>query len=302
MSPMSPVSPWTAHRRRAHALRVRHPFAGEVLGLYLALLDVWDDAWRAARDAPPVPGAVAGWAADRVLPRVVAATEAAGPEPLAKAGRDLLDAGRLDPDLPVRPLAGWLAGDGLAPVERYLARASLYPVLVALGADAGAACAGDPSGRDDRRDDRHCPRCGGPPQLSFRADAGDALVSGGRRLACARCGHDWAYSASACPSCGETSGARRTLYAEERDGPAVGRDSDGADGAGADGAGAAADPPTFPSLRLETCASCRRYLLDVDLGRDPGAVPEVDELAALPLDLFAAEQELSKITPNLMGF
>jgi hypothetical protein len=31
-------------------------------------------------------------------------------------------------------------------------------------------------------------------------------------------------------------------------------------------------------------------------------VPEVDELTALPLDLFASEQGLSKITPNLMGF
>jgi hypothetical protein len=31
-------------------------------------------------------------------------------------------------------------------------------------------------------------------------------------------------------------------------------------------------------------------------------VPEVDELAALPLDLYAAGCGLSKITPNLMGF
>jgi len=31
-------------------------------------------------------------------------------------------------------------------------------------------------------------------------------------------------------------------------------------------------------------------------------VPEVDELAALPLDLYAAGHGLSKITPNLMGF
>jgi hypothetical protein len=31
-------------------------------------------------------------------------------------------------------------------------------------------------------------------------------------------------------------------------------------------------------------------------------VAEVDELIALPLDLFAAEHGLTKITPNLMGF
>ncbi len=62
------------------------------------------------------------------------------------------------------------------------------------------------------------------------------------------------------------------------------------------------ETPTFPHLRIEACASCERYLLDIDLGRDPQAVPDVDELAALPLDLYAAEHGLSKITPNLMGF
>jgi len=31
-------------------------------------------------------------------------------------------------------------------------------------------------------------------------------------------------------------------------------------------------------------------------------VPVVDELAAIPLDLYAREQGFSKITPNLMGF
>ena len=34
----------------------------------------------------------------------------------------------------------------------------------------------------------------------------------------------------------------------------------------------------------------------------PRAVPEVDELVALPLDLYAGEHGLTKITPNLMGF
>jgi formate dehydrogenase maturation protein FdhE len=58
----------------------------------------------------------------------------------------------------------------------------------------------------------------------------------------------------------------------------------------------------FPHLRIEGCSTCNRYLIDVDLGHDARAVPEVDELAALPLDLYAAERGLTKITPNLMGF
>ena len=58
---------------------------------------------------------------------------------------------------------------------------------------------------------------------------------------------------------------------------------------------------TFPHLRVEACAACQRYVIDVDLGRDPSAVAEVDELAALPLDLYAADRGHTKITPNLMG-
>ena len=83
-----------------------------------------------------------------------------------------------------------------------------------------------------------------------------------------------------------------------REEPAVGRRGEPGEAAGAMTAGA----PIFPHLRIDACASCERYLLDADLSRDPRAVPEVDELAALPLDLYAAEHGLSKITPNLMGF
>ncbi|MGH3681348.1 MAG: formate dehydrogenase accessory protein FdhE, partial [Natronosporangium sp.] len=155
--------------------------------------------------------------------------------------------------------------------------------LAAVG--AGAAFARDTAPPGGRR----CPQCAGPPQLSFRTDTGDRLVSGGRRLLCARCGESWAFSGSACAGCGEAGGARRTVYTEQRDGPQVGRGDDGGS-------------TTFPHLRVEACGSCQRYLIDVDLGRDPAAVPEVDELAALPLDLYAVDCGLSKITPNLMGF
>jgi hypothetical protein len=287
------TSPWAASRRRAEALRDSRPFAAEVLTLYLALLDVWESTWPAppVREAPvweaPAPEALAGWAAEHVLPRVVEVSVAYGPPPLAKVladvpAEDLRAAG---PEL----LTAWLAGAELASVERYLARSALRGPLAGLAAaDAaavGVACASDPAPRGGRR----CPSCGGPPQLSFRTDAADPLVSGRRRLQCARCAQSWGFSSSTCPSCGETVGAKRTVYAEHGERPQVGR-----------GAGTAA--ATFPHMRVEGCDSCARYLIDVDLGRDPRAVPEVDELAALPLDLYAAERGISKITPNLMGF
>jgi hypothetical protein len=276
------TSPWAPRRRRAQALAGRHPFAVEVLTLYLALVDVWDDAWDAAREQRPDPAALAGWAAGTVLPQVVAATERAGPAPLAEATRRLLEQGAA-----AGPLDAWLAGGELPPVERYLARATLWAPLQAL--DADAACAADPTPRGGRR----CPRCGGPPQLSFRAHTDEGLVSGRRRLACARCAADCNYTASACAWCGETAGTKRTVYSERRERPVVGR---------GDGAAAGAGGQVFPHLRIESCQTCMRYLIDVDLGHDARAVPEVDELAALPLDLHAAELGLTKVTPNLMGF
>ena len=285
VSPSVATSPWVASRRRAEALRDRHAFAAEVLTLYLALLDVWEEAWDAARTGGGPGGqGLAGWAAERVLPRVVDTTVRYGPERLGKALAEATVTGAAGEEL----LAAWLAGAELAPLERYLARAALRGPLE--GVDAGAACARDPA----RRGGRRCPACGGPPQLSFRTDAGDQLVSGRRRLLCARCGQSWSYSGSTCASCGETAGRKRTIYSERRTGPQVGHGRHGAD--------ADATAMTFPHLRIEGCESCRHYLIDVDLGRDPRAVPEVDELAALPLDLYAAERGISKITPNLMGF
>jgi len=291
-------SPWAAHRRRAQELRQRHPFADEVLGFYTVILGVRAQAWEDTRAQQPEH--LAAWAAQAVLPRVVAATEAAGPEVLAKAVTELSDGGGLQPCLDA-----WLAGGDLDPVERFLARATLTGPLVALGDEAGAACAADPAPRGDRR----CPRCGALPQLSLRTDPADPLVSGARLLACSRCDYTWGYSGTACPSCGETSGGTRTVYAEARPRPAVGTlvGRGGGDGSGAGGASGArstevADSPIFPHLHVDTCSSCGRYVIDVDLGADPRAVPEVDELAALPLDLYAAERNLTKITPNLMGF
>lgn len=268
-------SPWAAHRRRGKELLDRHGYAAQVLSLYLALLDAWEDAWRLARADPPAPRLLAGWAVEYALAPVVAATVRLGPLPLAEAVDDLYARGAVGP-----LLTAWLDGAQPPPVERYLARAVLRGPLEAVDPPglAGPAVPGSVS----------CPRCGGRPQLSFRANADDRLVSGRRQLACDRCARSWAYSGSACASCGETTGARRTVFAEHHGGPVVGR-----------GDGTAA---LFPHLRIESCESCSRYLIDIDLGRDARAVPEVDELAAVPLDLYATERGLTKIAPNLMGF
>jgi len=276
------VSPWAGRRLRAEALRARHPFAAELLTLYLALLPVQEDAWSAVRETPPRPDELARWAATRVLPAVVEATVVGGPAALGEAARSRPAEGPAED-----ALAGWLAGAELDPVDRYLARASLAPVLEALGERAGTACAHAHDGEQGQL----CPCCGGLPQLSWLASSGESLVSGPRSLLCARCGSTWKHSRSVCPACGESKKERLWVYAEQFEGPVSGNGKGDSDG-----------QPVFPHLRIAGCSTCSRYLIEIDMARDARAVPEVDELAALPLDLYAADQGLTKVTPNLMGF
>jgi hypothetical protein len=273
----------SARRSRAETLRAHYPFAADLMDLYLALLPVQEGARARAREDPPAPDELAGWAAARVLPAVVDATVWGGPPALAEAVSE-----RLEPHEAERSLAAWLAGEELGPVDRYLARATLTPVLEVLGEDVGAACRPERPGEEGER----CPRCGGLPQLSVIASSGDQLVSGARSLLCSRCGTDWKYARSTCPACGERREERLSVYAEELSGAVP--------GPGANGNGHA--PARFPHLRVAACSTCSRYLIEIDMARDARAVPEVDELAALPLDLHAADEGLVKVTPNLMGF
>ena len=71
-----------------------------------------------------------------------------------------------------------------------------------------------------------------------------------------------------------------------------------------------ADP--FPANRVrvteliaadpDAVAGVWSYLLSIDLAANPRAVAVVDELAAIPLGLYARDRGFTKITPNLMGF
>ena len=254
---------WSARRQRAADLRERYPFAAELLTLELALLDVQEPAAEAAAARPPEPAALLASAVRDILPRVVEATVAAGPPGLAEAVVGRFHGADLD-DLVTR----WLRGVQQSAVDRYLARAATAPLLASAPVDALAVLCPGP------REARRCPRCGGPPQLSFVGLSDDPMVTAPRRLLCARCAGDWVHPKMVCPACGEESSERLAVYSDEEQ---------------------------LPHLRIDGCQTCRRYLVGVDLRRDAAAVPVVDELAALPLDLYARERGLSKVVPNLMG-
>ena len=263
------ANPWPLRRERAAELADRYPHAAEMLRLYQALTVVSENL--------PSPvygggqgGGIAALAVEHALPGVIEATVEFGPRALRDGVVSIFFSANL-----VDLVQRWLNGDALTAFETYLARASASPLLEgiphpALPRTRGRETTPPQSGMVMYE----CPACGGLPQLSYFAVSGEALVSGPRYLVCSRCANNWVFSRMTCASCGESTGTKLSIYQEKE---------------------------RFPHVRIDGCQTCRKYLLTFDLRRDTSAVPVVDEIAALPLDLFARDQGLTKITPNLMG-
>jgi len=282
------TKPWTERRRRVAELRARQGFARQLLDFYGALLGVQERAYLNAASSRPSADKLASYVADMVVPAVVDVSLFAGPDQLRGQLTD-----RLETEPPARILRRWIAGEPQPMIDRYLARASLGPVLEALDAATRASCGGE-------RDARHCPECGGPPQLSFSTAAREDLATGPRFLECARCGAAWGYPRMTCAGCGEDSSARLNIFSEQ--GTSSGERGSVVRGLPSSASASGRRDAVFPHMRIEACESCRQYVLSIDLASEPAAVPMVDELAAIPLDLYAREQGFSKITTNLMGF
>jgi len=275
---------WAGRRRRVAQLRTRHGYARQLLDFYGALLDVQETSFRRAAEDSPPRSQIASFAADVVAPSVIDVSVAAGPERMRSelidhlgehAARDMIEA--------------WMRGDEQPPVERFLARAALGPVLEALP-EARAACGGP-------RDDLHCPDCGGPPQLSYLGPAPEDLATGRRQLLCARCGGSWGFTRMRCAGCGEETSAKLPIFSEM--GTTSGERGSVVRGLARPAPSADA---VFPHARIDACETCHRYLLSFDLDVDRDSVPVVDEIGALPLDLYARDRGFTKITTNLMGF
>lgn len=115
-----------------------------------------------------------------------------------------------------------------------------------------------------------CPLCEARPVVGLLRPEGD----GGKRfLVCSFCGHEWEFRRILCAACGETREEQLPVFVAEQ----------------------------FPHIRVEACDSCRHFLRTVDLTKDGNAVPIVDDLAAIPLTLWASEHGYERIEPNLLG-
>jgi hypothetical protein len=115
-----------------------------------------------------------------------------------------------------------------------------------------------------------CPRCGHAPQLGVLRPSGngDALF-----LACSLCRQEWPYRRATCPECGETDAEKLSYYTAS----------------------------ALPYAQTQTCQTCNAYIHLLSPERELALIPEVDELALLPLDVWALEQGFHKVWPNLAG-
>lgn len=115
-----------------------------------------------------------------------------------------------------------------------------------------------------------CPRCNSLPLLGILRPEGDG---GKRHLQCAFCSQEWEFRRIFCANCGEEREEQLPVYTAEQ----------------------------FPHVRVESCETCKHFLRTIDLTKDGNAVPIVDDLAALPLSLWAEEQGYQRIQGNLLG-
>lgn len=294
---MSPHPIWTQRRRRVARLRAEHPHAGELLAFYDDVLSLqeplharalkarWLGTVQAPDGRPPrlrlrllperprerdfsrfvrtVPAT-----ASEVLKAMASrlASEPAAMSALLGAvlGRESIDAvaARLDCD---------------AAALEFFPRAFVQPMAEALASrtDLDFSAVRDEigdeaiAGNDGRR--AACPYCGALPVAAVLRD--EPEIKGRRTLLCSLCLAEWTFPRTRCPACGEERAKKRPHHVSE----------------------------SWPHIRVEECGACRTYIKAIDLRENGLAVPVVDELASVELDLWAVEQGLSKVRTNLLG-
>lgn len=116
-----------------------------------------------------------------------------------------------------------------------------------------------------------CFTCGGLPQVAVIQDLPDAV--GHRSLTCSMCATRWRFQRLTCPHCGETAADKLPVHTAE----------------------------SIEHVRVDACTTCSRYIKTVDLRKRGNAVPVVDELAPVELDVWAREQGLTKLRMNVLG-
>ena len=294
---MTPSAVWSRRRQRVGRLRDEHPHAAELLAFYdevvvlqeplhaKALKSRWLSAVEAADGRAPrlrlelLPER----SRERDFSRFVRDVPASATDVLrAMAERLLTEPAAMSLLLsavlarePVDAVAARIGCDAVA--LEFFPRAFVQPVAEALASQTDLDFSGDRAAVGDgpvaRSDSSRaaCPYCGAAPVAAVLRD--EPEIKGRRTLLCSLCLMEWTFPRTRCPACGQERADKRPHHVSE----------------------------SWPHIRVEECGSCRTYIKAVDMREFGLAVPVVDELASVELDLWAVEQGLSKLRTNLLG-
>jgi hypothetical protein len=279
---------WDCRIRRATELTSSYPFAAEGLrfyvrlaafqkGLYAEIQEVLADSPKTSSDRP-LRDELDLFLLLPHFARFLSLIERTAPAPLARAAANLAQSGTAgwqraiedfwqgDPELsgPVDEKEEIEAGRWRAATysDRVLAWMFLQPYAEYLADHREVAMAdGTPS---------TCPLCGGKPIVAVLRAEGDG---GKKSLICMLCAHEWAFRRIYCPACGEEREPQMGFYSA----------------------------PEIAHVRVDVCDSCHTYLKTIDLTKTGLAVAVVDDLATMPLDLWAREHGYEKLQINLLG-
>jgi len=107
--------------------------------------------------------------------------------------------------------------------------------------------------------------------VSYIADSQE--VEGGRFLRCVLCNTDWLYNRNRCVNCGNEDDKEMDYYYQEEN----------------------------RAVQLQVCQKCGHYIKLIDMRLDGLAVPHVEDVASLVLDLWAKERGFVKFENNIFG-
>jgi FdhE protein len=265
---------WDIRIRRASELAAVHQFAADGLCFYERLVRFQKSLYAEIESAcgrskmPRASGALRReFDPFLLLPRFapfLSLIEEIAPSPLSRSARELgtQSGGSLQELL----LKFWEAGLGspanLEPANALLSWMYLQPYAEYLADHTEWT---PPDGTPSV-----CPLCGGKPQVGALRPEGDG---GKRSLICSLCATEWTYRRIVCPACGEEDVYKLAVYSA----------------------------PEFDHVRVEACDACHSYIKTVDLTKNGNAVPVVDELATIPLNLWASEHGYLKLQHNFLG-
>jgi FdhE protein len=267
-------SKWDQRIQRADELASVHPFAAEALRFYTGVATFQKELYAhvdAARGSGSRKKAAGLFNEDLNIPLLLpkfpeflSRVSAFSPRPVAECAANLRtqSAARVEDLFAFHWRKGLNSQPPPSETETLLAWIFLQPY---------AECLADHSEHRPGNDSLAlCPFCGGKPLVGVLRPEGDGAK---RFLICALCSTEWAFRRILCPACGEEAVEKLAVYTAAE----------------------------FNHVRVEGCDTCQHYIKTVDLTKNGLAVPVVDELATIPLNLWAQEHGYVKLRTNLLG-